>query len=576
MTRRGSPPYEESIDHLNLGESHRRMIYLQRALPKDTEEEDLLEELREIITKNGTRRTLTQLHSHNLLRFYVDQIRGRSRQSPSLGQFEMAAADDPGLPPRLIQFGAGFAFQIDAETSEELPFKEVADALLRLLGWYSRHSPRPLESEYADPTFGLLYREITTFRHAAGEQVLEKSYRVYKPWENEMEEILGFSIEDAIYYHDKIAQLFSDKQMEAAEEIGQWTDSFLEFPDKALEITEDAVWLEHTDIIESCDNSERLHNLLERLSSSVGSPQGFTKPSEINPLEQTPLIKNGNEFLAPFPRTTVFALAKTFFYDFMGSKYSGKFQYKYGDWLEDWTYDCLVKIFDRENIVRNYYYKYQGETVEGDILLWTGKDLIVIECKAKQLTAATRRGNLGGAEEIVDDVQKGIGKAYSQISRTIEAIQSGALQEVKNTHGDIMDIDNSQIDEIHRIILLGESYGNIATRDFAKILDMSPVPFVCDIFDLQIICEALDKETEFLQYIEERKKMTADQLRDKNSSYAYKKIFASDEIDYLAVFNRNDCNFPDYSKNITGAGDGLREDSVDALLEKGEFAHFYE
>lgn len=576
MNRRESSPYGKSIDHLKLGESQKRMIYLKRTLPKDAEEENLLEGLRQTIIKNGTRRTLTQLHAHNLLRFFVDQIRGRSRQSPSRGQFEMAAADDPGLPPRLIQFGAGFAFQIDAETSEELPFKEIADSLLQLLGWYSRHSPRSLERWRADPTFGLLYREITTFRHAAGEQVLEKSYRVYKPWETEMEELLGFSIEDAIYYHDKIVQLFSDNQREAAEEIGQWTDSFLEFPDKALEITEKAVWLERNEIIESCDSSDRFQNLLDRLSASVGSPRGFMKPSEINPLEQTPFIKSGNEILAPFPRTTVFSLAKTFFYDFMDSEYSGNFQYKYGDWLEDWTHDCLSKIFDRQNIVRNYFYEYQGETVEGDILLRTGRELVVIECKAKQLTAATRRGNLGGSEDIVEDVEKGIGEAYSQISRTVEAVKSGALEEVENDCGDLMNIDNTQIEQIHRIVLLGESYGNIATRDFAKILDISPVPYVCDIFDLEIICEVLDTDTEFLQYVEERKKMTAHQLRNKSSSYAYKKIFASDEIDYLAVFNRNDCNFPDYSKNITGAGDGLREDSVDAIRERGEFKHFYE
>ena len=571
MDVNGDPPFVNSPDHLDPSKAHRQDEKLKRGKHPlaNADRDEILSSLLQKISANGTRRTLTQFYVHILLRTrllrQVDQ--GRATSNPT-GP-ELSPEQDPGLPPRLIQFGVGIALRINTETTDPQSFKQIATRLLEIKNWYARQgSPQlPLDSPMADPYFGMVWRELTTLRHADGFQMLEKAYRAYKPWEQEMEELLGFSIEDAVYYTRELTDWITPRLEGQDTEVAKWSPSLLDFSQKAIDLTEDAVWVSKETLVDWCDDSPRFHNFLDRLTVEPGTVSGFRTPVDVNPLERAPFVKSGDEYLLPLPRTVLYALANTFYYELIDSEYQGEFQLQFGDWLEEWTADCLSK----DEIVQNYTYVYDGKKVEGDILTLHDDKPVVIECKGKKLRAETRKGNFGGVEAIKKDIKRGIEDAYNQADRLTTGVQSGQSTKIETSDGTTIDLEPSSFDDARRWVILGESYGSIATRDFAKILDITPVPNVCDIYDLQVLAEVLNTPERLLHYIRQRTRQTEVQLRRPGTRYANSKTFSFDEIDYLAVYKRNGWEFPPGAQRITGAGDNLREDAIDAIFDHEEF-----
>ncbi|WP_256392781.1 hypothetical protein [Natronoarchaeum rubrum] len=423
----------------------------------------------------------------------------------------------------------------------------------------------------ADPYFGMVWRELTTLRHADGFQMLEKAYRAYKPWEEKMEELLGFSIEDAVYYTRELTDWITPRFEGRDSEVARYSPSLLDFPQKAIDLTDEAVWASEETLVDWCDDSPRFNNFINRLTVKPGTVTNFRTPVDVNPLEQAPFVQSDDEYLLPLPRTVLYALANTFYYDLIDSEYQGEFQLQFGDWLEEWATDCLSKVFTEDEIIQNYTYEYDGEKVEGDILILHGDEPLIIECKGKKLRAETRKGNFGGVDTIKEDVERGIGNAYHQADRLVAGVQSGQITQIRTSTGTTIDLDPASFEDARRWLVLGESYGSIATRDFAKILEITPVPYVCDIYDLQILAEVLDTPERLLHYIRQRIRQTAVQLRRPGTQYANSKTFCSDEIDYLAVYKRNGWEFPPGAQRIKGAGDNLREDTIDSIMDHREF-----
>lgn len=579
VDRQDEPPFPSSLAHLEFGEVHNRDELLSKGNHSLSGKEIsyLIPNLVNIIKKNGTRRTLNQFWAHLLIRKACLEQSDQTRPESAPLDFEITPDQDPGLPPRLVQYGVGLALRTDCETTEEQPFKSIVDHLLEIKNYYQRQrgSRQPLDHPDSDPYYGMLWRELTTHRYADGYQMIEKGYRAYKPWEDEMEELLGFSIEDACYYTGKLVNEFPEIIDSNAQEIAQCSSSLVEFSDDVLGKVDEKVWISRPTLKEWCDDSSRFSGFLDRFSTSLGSAENFKTPSDINPLEASPFINIKDEYMSPLPRTLMYSLANTFYYDFIGTEYSGRFQLRFGDWLEQWTTECLSKIFPDSEIMRNYQYTHDGEKVEGDILICHEGTAIVIECKRKKLTADTRKGSFGGIGAIKQDIKRGIKKAYKQADRFVTDVSSNESKKIEPSNRPKTTIQSDSIDDFYHWIILGESYGSIATREFAKILNISPVPYICDIYDLQVIIEEMDNPNQLIHYIQRRKRQTEVQLRLPGNQYANSRTFSADEIDYLAVYLRNGGEFPPGAKRITGAGDILREKAIEKMLERGEFEFMF-
>jgi hypothetical protein len=578
MVREGeNVPFSDPANQLNPAEVHhldQQLLEGKRDL-SGLDQKELHTRLLETIRTNGTRRTLSQFHVHNLLWAYFMEEFDQSRSDSQPVGWEILPEQDPGLPPRLIQFGVGITLQTNTKTKDPRPFQEIAEPLLEIKNCYShrRKSNTKLESPKSNPYFGMVWRELTTLRHADSRQMIEKGYRAYKPWEKEMERILGFSIEDAVYYTQKIGEGMTARLEGVENEIAKWTPSLLNFSEEAIERADEKMWVPKSVLHEWCDDGPRFHNLLTRLSVTPGTVNNFQSPLDINPLEKTPFIQIKDEYMLPLPRTLMYAIANTFYYDFISSDFNGEFQLQLGDWLENWSRDCLSKIFADSEIISNYTYEHEGERVEGDILVLHENQAIVIECKAKKLTAETRKGNFGGMDKIKRDVRNGIGRAYQQADRLVSELKSRDIIEINEADGTTVRLNESDIDEFVRWVILGESYGGIATRDFAKILDIRPTPYVCDIFDLQVLTEILTNPAQLLHYINQRTYQTEVQIQRIGDNYPNTDIYSSDEVDYLNVYNRNNGQFPPGVRRITGAGDELRRETIERLEHEGEFQY---
>ncbi len=570
-----SLPHANPEQALNSSAAHEldeSLIQNQHSL-SGTEYRELISGLIDLVRKNGTRRTLSQIHAHLLVQQFLKERADQERADSNPRGEELTPDQDPGLPPQLVQFGIGVALMTDSQTSTPISFRQFAAHLFEVKNWFSRRrsTSLPLDSPEVDPFFEMAWRELTTLRHVNGEQLFEKAYRAYKPWEKEMEEMLGFSIEDAIFFSNNIVEGINPQFAGMREEVASWSNSLLDFSEKAIKKTDELVWLEKSELYDWCFKTDRFDSFLNRMSVEPGSVTNFTNPMEINPLEKSPFVKYKTEYLLPAPRSLPRSLATTFYYDLMGSDYRGQFQLEFGDWLEDWAVDCLEKLFPRSQILRNYKYTVGGEQVEGDILVISDDGVLVIECKGKKLRAETRMGEFGGIDEIKEDIRKGIGHAYEQADRLLRGVISGEVEKVHSQKGEIIELNQDDIEDAQRWILLGESYGAIATRDYAKILDVNPVPYVCDIFDLQVMAEALHDSSSLLKYINQRTRQTEVQIRYRSDQYPNTGTFSSDEIDYLAVFKRNGGQFPPKAERITGAGDLLREESIERLRDSKEF-----
>ena len=58
-----------------------------------------------------------------------------------------------------------------------------------------------------------------------------------------------------------------------------------------------------------------------------------------------------------------------------------------------------------------------------------------------------------------------------------------------------------------------------------------------------------------------------DQLWHLGTQYVNSKTFSPDEIDYLAVYKRDDLWSPPGAQDITGPGDNLRKDIISSMID---------
>lgn len=577
------PPYDVGIDHLKLTETHRRSDLIQYGIHTLSKKQldEIIDSLSGIYSRNGTKRSLTQLTSHAFLIAYVLDKQSEAETGPRLRRDAISEKEDPGLPPRVVEYGLGLGLQDKLDNTESEPFIDIADHLLGVLSWFSRAhdaiTPSLLGEERSKlkAAHSLLFRQLSSRRFVDGRQHLEKAYRAYKPFETEMMDLLGFDIEDVIYYLDGIAELVVDRSSEAAKEQIRYTDSLLDIEGEVYRIAEDKLWVDQKTLEDYCDDSDRFENLLNRLASSPGCVREYRYPTEVNPLRIHPIIEYDGEYLLPMPGILPFSISHTFYYDLIDTDIGGEFGDSLGTYLEEWAVECLNKLFPSDEVMASATYSLNGGDAESDIVILHGSTLLVIECKSKKLRAETQKGEFGGIEAIEGDIEQSVGEGYAQANRLIRGIQNGSVTSLTAPDSTSTPISPDDFDTSLRCIVLGESFDSIATQDFARFLNLEPTPYVLDIFDLQMITHVLETPEQLLEYVIGRIKLIERQTN--RARYYYPTdIHSPDEIDYLAFFKQQGMEFRALQRDIMGAGDSLREHCVTEMVESNEMRYFVE
>ena len=126
-------------------------------------------------------------------------------------------------------------------------------------------------------------------------------------------------------------------------------------------------------------------------------------------------------------------------------------------------------------------------------------------------------------ESIEKDVYQAIGAAYSQAVRSIERVQAG--KKFITDSGDEIVIENNSSKYI--VCITAENFGIIPSEidEYIEIDETFGIPYVVNIYDLDIITQECKSYNEFIQYIEFRKKN-------------YEILSTLDELDAFGYFKK--------------------------------------
>lgn len=249
-------------------------------------------------------------------------------------------------------------------------------------------------------------------------------------------------------------------------------------------------------------NENEINSIFSMLSLDLGEINcSEYKLGEFTPLYSKPFIDCGEYVYLPLPTSTFLNLPKIFHYTFIASKLFDKEtieKYKKirGDVVEKLTKDYFGKYFDSSHIYQSLKYPTNTEKYEADITIQDSISNIFCECKSKMLRLPTLQGNL---DTLKDDIQKAIGYAYDQASRTIEWVDQNG--EFANSEGNIIKIESAINNYI--VCVTPENFGNIPF-EAGSYIGITHYPIVINIYDLEIVTNECRTKQELLDYFEFR------------------------------------------------------------------------
>lgn len=237
-----------------------------------------------------------------------------------------------------------------------------------------------------------------------------------------------------------------------------------------------------------------------------------------------PFVDFGDYFYMPLLFSTLMNLPKQFHYTFIAEKIFdkktvGDYTGNRGDVVEELTASYLSRLLEKDKIYCSL--SYQGEDGEADVTTVSSTGMLFCECKSKIITLNSIKGL---HENIKTDVYQAIGAAYLQAIRSIERVQEG--KKFVTESGVELTIDD--ISAKYIVCVTAENFGIIPSEidEYLEINKLHGIPYVVNIYDLDIITQECNSYEEFIQYIEFRKKN-------------YDLISAIDELDAFGFFKKN-------------------------------------
>ena len=306
--------------------------------------------------------------------------------------------------------------------------------------------PKNDDEQYAIGS-SMVSREFNESRHSFLRQSFEASIRMYRPHNKYLERELGFTIEQAVrclgHMEDiltkcrenllrskpiNIDSVLTDRtttedyfsQINSANKVVFVTDSdkyaresrFIEeyyqyVSDKhtLLSLTQ-SVLLKR--LPEDLPQSALTH-FLERISIDVNdlgedTPSGdrFRYPYQINPLHKYPLPQVDGRVFLPDSDAVRRSFRETFYYDLISlpdygdpsGNSGGAFGDTFGDYLENWTHECMLRTFEEDQALKNPLYPDKNFNEACDLLVKGHDTLYVIECKIGKLPQQTQTGEI--------------------------------------------------------------------------------------------------------------------------------------------------------------------------------------
>lgn len=253
---------------------------------------------------------------------------------------------------------------------------------------------------------------------------------------------------------------------------------------------------------------EKVISILELFTTEQNSNKEFNNINDFNIVRVKPFIKKDENTYILLQHYDFFeSLYESPFYWFLQDKNYKNIAAKHrGDFAENFVCETLIKVFGQDNVYKNIeIYDSKTRISEIDVLVVFGNRAIVVQIKSKRLTAESKKGN---ADTIDDDFKKAIQDAYNQGYDCACYIQNKKYQ-IKNSQK-TFNFNHIEFKEIYTFCVVSDHYPALTTQAYNFIqyteTDIIKVPFIMDIFLLDVLSEMLDNPLYFLSYINKRTK----------------------------------------------------------------------
>ena len=359
-------------------------------------------------------------------------------------------------------------------------------------------------------------------------QLLDVARRLYVPLDSEMKSNLGFSFTE---YEKTVKYVFSKYGIKIAKAYQEKYK--LKNMIKALtgkeepclpSIKEGFVFRIYKSEMEAIIG-DAAYKMFDYLSVKAYD-KDFKKVEfeDFKILLSKPFVDFGDYVYMPLLFSILMNIPKQFHYSFIAEKIFdnktvGIYTGNRGDVIEELTAAYLARLIDKNKIYCSL--SYLGEDGEADVTTVTTEGMLFCECKSKIITLNSINGL---HESIKTDVYQAIGAAYTQAVRSIERVQEG--KKFVTTAAEEIVIDD--ISSKYIVCVTAENFGIIPSeiQDYIEIDDDLGIPYVVNVYDLDIITRECGSNEEFIQYIEFRKKN-------------YEVISTLDELDAFGFFKKN-------------------------------------
>lgn len=359
-------------------------------------------------------------------------------------------------------------------------------------------------------------------------QLVEVARKLYSPLDSAMSDVLGFtytSYEKTIQYifsqyclrnAKAYRKKYSFKTMikVLASKSGSWLPS----------IEERYIFRIYKSDLKGIIGDD-IYKMIDYLSVKAYD-KSFKKTEfeDFKILISKPFVDFGDYFYMPLLFSTLMNLPKQFHYTFIAERIFdkttvGDYTSNRGDVVEELTASYLRRLLEKDNIYCSL--SYQGEDGEADVTTVSSVGMLFCECKSKIITLNSIKGL---HENIKTDVYQAIGAAYLQAIRSIERVKEGKKFVTKSG----MEITIDDISAKYIVCVTAENFGIIPSEidEYIEINKAHGIPYIVNIYDLDIITQECNSYEEFIQYIE---------FRNKNHDL----IFAVDELDVFGFFRKN-------------------------------------
>ncbi len=367
------------------------------------------------------------------------------------------------------------------------------------------------------------------------EQTLERLQRNCGAFDEEVKELLGFSVTESITFCNHIKNLINKKLTDCnyyflnKEEWPKLTDKFIKrgvfdpkewINEPELELMREFMYKPGFIFIQNIDDvyeinlpTDVIKNLINFLTYDENQKKGeLVYYADNNPFFDTPLIKlNETEFLCPQYKFLIES-----FYNRINLKLSEIKKEKYTQFknlmLEKKVEEVFRKLFGKEALIFDSYYVDKKRS-EQDLLIVFKGFFFIVEIK-DTLFRTPMRDPIKAFDKIKSDFKKSIQYGYEQCVRVENKFEEGKPFEIfdNKTNKSVFQIKPNRVKDYFSIVVTQFKYGNIQTNLENLLIKKEDTmyPWSICIDDLEAFVLALKKlkkgkaKTQFINYLKYR------------------------------------------------------------------------